>query len=193
MPHRLHHVIANAEGGNYLRNLRNRSKVTVDHDGQPRPPRPEARIAAVAHANMPFITDDSSNAPTADPADHTWETHQAVGAADADDPTIPWILRSSDAAAVAKAKASIEAAMTDAEQSATGFLILPDARMNRYVIGPQGQTINEIRHATGCKIDVPKAATVGQAIQIRGSVEGIDQAKDAILDAVVAGTSRGGR
>jgi rRNA processing protein Krr1/Pno1 len=64
--------------------------------------------------------------------------------------------------------------------------------MYRFVIGPGGAQINSIRKQTGCRITVPKDQAKGEAIEVLGSKEGVEKAKDIILGIVKNGGSGGG-
>jgi polyribonucleotide nucleotidyltransferase len=95
---------------------------------------------------------------------------------------------------VEKAKKLIEAALQQAaKQNTTGYLVLPDPRTYRHVIGQGGSKVNAIRKQSGCKITVPRNQAEDEAIEIVGSKEGVEKAKELILQAVkegVDGTSR---
>jgi rRNA processing protein Krr1/Pno1 len=99
----------------------------------------------------------------------------------------PWVL-SGTPENVAKARAVIEKALASAtQQSTTGYLILPDPKTYRFVVGQGGSQINAIRKKTGCRINVPKEQARGEAIEIRGSPSGLEEAKEMILEAVQNG------
>ncbi|EEH41007.2 hypothetical protein PAAG_09085 [Paracoccidioides lutzii Pb01] len=126
---------------------------------------------------------------------HSWKivdvaTVESTDATSAN--TIPWVL-SGTPENVAKAKAIIEMALqTASRHSATGYLILPDPKTYRLVIGPGGDKINEIRKQTSCRINVPKHQTQGEAIEIKGPKDNLEAAKDMILEAVAVGTRGNG-
>ena len=63
---------------------------------------------------------------------------------------------------------------------------------NRLVVGPGGSTINTLRKKTGTKIQVPRDQAKDEAIEIVGTREGCEQAKDLILDIISKG-GNGGR
>ena len=93
---------------------------------------------------------------------------------------------------VAKAKDLIIAAIEQALKNSTiGYLTLPDPSTYRYVIGQGGSKVNSIRKATGCKITVPRDQARDEGIEISGSADGIEKAKDLVLDAVKEGKSGG--
>ncbi|KAJ5832847.1 K Homology domain type 1 [Penicillium riverlandense] len=186
VPRHLHHVVA--DGGAFFRQLRNSHQVTVDHAGQSVPPNraaDETRSTANG-ASMPLITDDPSEATDA----HSWKVIDNASSADAaDEAPFPWVLTGSPEN-VAKAKTALEKAIASAsQQSATGYLILPDPKTYRFVVGQGGSQISTIRKKTGCRINVPKDQARGEAIEIRGSPDGLNQAKDMILEAVQNGLS----
>ena len=180
VPKSVHHTMA--QNGGFFKKLRSDHKVTVDHGGRRPPPRAEndAQRARTNGTAPPLITDESN-------ADaFSWNLVESMGVND-DSGTIPWILKGPSAESVAAAKALIEEALRSASQpSATGYLILPDPQSHRTVIGKGGRTINRIREETGCTIQVPKAGRSDdrEAIEIVGSKQNCEQAKDLILEAV---------
>ncbi|KAF2453777.1 hypothetical protein BDY21DRAFT_374569 [Lineolata rhizophorae] len=120
-------------------------------------------------------------------ADETDSGDQAGGS------TIPWILRGPTAAAVSSARAIVEDALASATKpSATGYLILPDPRAYRLVVGPGGSQINSIRRRTGTRVQVPRDQARGEAIEIVGERKGVEQAKDIILGLVKGGAGGAG-
>lgn len=180
VPRRIHHIISN--NGQFFRNLRADHKVTVDHAGQHPPPKPASATRSQANGAeaLPLITDDQSSEDK-----HSWAIvdFNTDGQEEGD---IPWILRGSSEN-VAKARTLLERAIEQAQaqqQSSTGFLVLPDPRTYRYIVGQGGSQINSIRKQTGCRITVPRDQAEGEAIEIVGSREGVEHAKDIILDVV---------
>ena len=134
---------------------------------------------------MPLITDhqDSNN-------NHHWEV--VDGGECQEDGDIPWILRGSPQG-VAKARGILEKAIEQAknqQSQAVGYLVLPDPRTYRIIIGQGGSQISSIRRQTGCKITVPRDQSQGSAIEIVGSKEGVEHARDMILDVVQNGGKR---
>ncbi|OGE48881.1 hypothetical protein PENARI_c025G06788 [Penicillium arizonense] len=182
VPHHLHHAIS--DNGQIFRRLRNDYQVTVDHAGQTVPVNTTSEETRNANApDMPLIIDD----PNAPSDAHSWKIIDNNVAADPTAKPFPWVLTGSPEN-VAKARAVIEKAIAvAAAQSATGYLILPDPKTYRYVVGQGGSQINAIRKKTGCRINVPKDQGRGEAIEIRGSAAGIDEAKEMILEAVQNG------
>jgi len=181
VPRNLHHVIAN--NGQFFRNLRNNHSVTVDH-GDHRPPAKPAAPAGRNRVNggaLPLITDEAPNSA------HSWEIVDSNTSTETGE--IPWILRGS-AENVAKARSALEQALEKAKQpTATGYLILPDPRSYRLVVGPGGSSINNIRKKTGTQVTVPRDQKQGEAIEIVGPKEGVEEAKDIILELVQNGGS----
>ncbi|KAL1960355.1 hypothetical protein VTO42DRAFT_8315 [Malbranchea cinnamomea] len=185
VPRHLHHSIA--ENGAFFRRLRNDHQVTVDHAGEQVPPRPSPtdsrNVVNGANTSLPLITDD----PAAAMDSYLWKVVDSNPAEPSG--TIPWVITGTQEN-VAKAKATVEKAITTAsQQSATGYLILPDPKTYRFVVGPGGSQINAIRKRTNCRIQVPKDQARGEAIEIKGSRDNLELAKDLILEAVKAGAS----
>ncbi|KAF9888178.1 hypothetical protein FE257_009173 [Aspergillus nanangensis] len=186
VPTHLHHAIS--DNGFFFRRLRNDYQVTVDHAGQQVPPKPvsdDSREAVNGSSSLPLITDEPSDAVEA----HSWKVVDNTPApTDSAQPAIiPWVL-AGNSDNVAKAKAALEKAIASAsQQSATGYLILPDPKTYRFVVGQGGSQINSIRKQTGCRINVPKDQAKGEAIEIKGGKENLDAARDLILEAVRAG------
>ncbi|KAK5163974.1 uncharacterized protein LTR77_010370 [Saxophila tyrrhenica] len=179
VPRRLHHSIA--DNGQFFRRLRNDHRVTVDHAGQRPPPKPSAPTPSRSGAGdaMPLITDD----PSANANNHVWELHSLHSSSESGE--IPWVLSGPSSDAVAAAQSRLETAIKEAEtQDSIGFLILPDPRAYRHVVGPKGSEIMRIREVTGTRIQVPRDQTRGEAIEILGSREGVEGARDVILEVV---------
>lgn len=104
-----------------------------------------------------------------------------------DEGDIPWVLKGSPEG-INKARVALEKALADAKRNqggtCTGYLTLPDPRTHRFIIGPKGSQIHSIRRETGCQIDVPNSQTKGDPIKIQGAREGVERARDIILDLV---------
>jgi rRNA processing protein Krr1/Pno1 len=179
VPKNLHHAIT--DNGQIFRRLRNDHQVTVDHMGHKIPPK--SAVPSNTRANggaLPLITDDQASSDT-----FSWSVFNLSGSNV--DGEIPWILRGSPEN-VAKAKASLTAALEQARKNThIGYLVLPDPRAYRYVVGQGGSKVNSIRKASGCKITVPKDQAKGEAIEITGSAEGVEKAKELVLQAVKEG------
>lgn len=195
VPRRLHHSVA--DNGSFFRRLRNEHQVTVDHAGEqvPAPPAPAdsrntTTATSGADTSLPLITDDPAGAMDS----YSWKVvdinHPEPSLSSSDDTsTIPWVL-SGTTENIAKAKAALEKAMAaTSQQSATGYLILPDPKTYRFVVGPGGSRINSIRTSTNCRINVPKDQAKGEAIELKGAKEDLEKAKDMILDAVKNGSN----
>ena len=181
IPRQYHHAAAN--GGQLFHALK-RDGVTVDHAGQKVPAKPSARKADANAAPLPLITDAQEEGEDS----HTF--HTVATALPEIEGEIPWVLRG-DAAAVAKAKIAVAAALEQARKTTTtGYLGLPDPRLYRYVIGQGGQKVNAIRRQSGCSIDVPKSGESREAIEICGSEEGVEVARGLILKAVREGAAQ---
>ena len=182
IPISLHHKVA--QEGRFFRDLRRDYGVTVGHGGRKPPAKDEAAAPrAKVNGPVPLITDDASV------EDFSWDLQEGP-ALSSDAPTIPWIISGPSEAQVAAAKALVERAVEAASApSTTGYLILPDPRSKRLVIGAGGRNINTIRAQTGCDIQVPRRGQEGEAITIIGSRTGCEEAKAMILEAVENGES----
>ncbi|KAH9876668.1 hypothetical protein J1614_003800 [Plenodomus biglobosus] len=192
VPRHLHHAIS--DNGQFFRQLRNQHKVTVDHGGQKVPAKPAQAEAGKsrkgANGALPLITDDA----TSGADEHSWEIIDNNTTEEGADlsATIPWILRGSPEN-LPKAREALEKAIAAASKpSSTGYLILPDPRSYRLVVGSGGSTINDLRKKTGTKIQVPRDQAQGEAIEIVGTREGCEQARQMILEIVNKG-GNGGR
>lgn len=184
MPRKYHHFVS--DNGQFFRRLRNDHKVSVDHAGHKLPARPVAAAQAQSNgeSKMPLITDD--------PDSHHWEI--VDGSEPTEEGEIPWILRGTPDS-IAKARPILEKAVENAktqQSQSIGYLMLPDPKTYRFIIGQGGAQINSIRKQTGCKITVPRDQSPGSAIEIVGSKEGVEHAKDIILDVVQNGGGRRG-
>ncbi|KAL0941740.1 RNA binding effector protein Scp160 (KH domain-containing protein) [Colletotrichum truncatum] len=177
VPRGLHHSISN--NGQFFRQLRNNHQVSVDHAGTALPPKPSGASRSNGGA-LPLITDE----PEANADAHSWKV---VDTAAGEDGEIPWVLRGSPEN-IEKAKAAIAAAIEQARKNThTGYLVLPDPKTYRFVIGQGGSKVNSIRKQSGCKINVPRNDDKEDAIEVVGTAEGVEKAKDLILAAVQEG------
>lgn len=178
VPRRFHHAIA--DNGQFFRRLRNDHKVTIDHAGQRPPPKPSAPTPSRTNGDaMPLITDN----PAANAGNHSWEIHDLHSSTEEGE--IPWVLAGPSPEAIAAARSKLDKALAEAgKQDTMGFLILPDPRAYRHVIGPGGSEINRIRKSTGTKIQVPRDQSKGEAIEIAGDRTGVESARDHILEVV---------
>ncbi|ORY02671.1 RNA binding effector protein-like protein Scp160 [Clohesyomyces aquaticus] len=186
VPAHLHHAIS--DNGQFFRRLRNEHKITVDHAGQQLPPRPtqpeggKARKGANG-TSLPLITDDTDAGAE---ETYSWELVDNTPASGDSSSTIPWVLRG-PADNLPKARQAVEAAIeANSKPSSTGYLILPDPRSYRLVVGSGGSTINSIRKKTGTRVQVPRDQK-DEAIEIVGSKEGVEEAKKMILEIVGRG------
>lgn len=174
VPRNAHHAVSN--NGQLFRQLRHNHQVTVDHAGHAIPDKPDSSARAKT-GSLPLITDDAES--TADA--HSWKVVQTASTEEGE---IPWVLRGSPEN-VQKAKDIIRKALEQAKQTdSTGYLILPDPKTYRHVIGPNGSKVNAIRQQSNCRIQVPRDQAKDEAIEIIGSKEGVEKAKDLILAAV---------
>ncbi|KAK3295169.1 uncharacterized protein B0H64DRAFT_358571 [Chaetomium fimeti] len=181
VPRALHHVVSN--NGQIFRKFRSDFGVTVDHAGETVPAKPTAPKNARANGDsLPLITDDDDT--TADA--HSWNV---VDQSSTEEGDIPWVIRGSPEN-IEKAKKAIQSALDQASnQNAIGYLVLPDPKTYRFVIGQGGSKVNSIRKQSGCKITVPRDQTQGDAIEVVGTKEGVEKAKELILAAVREGSA----
>ena len=195
VPLHLHHQIS--DNGQFFRRLRNEHNITVDHNGARLPPRPAAQEGGKArkgaNGELPLITDDDDAGSGAEEK-YSWEIvdNNAIPEGTDTSATIPWVLRG-PADNLPKAKSTLEAAIENASKpSATGYLILPDPRSYRLVVGPNGSTINSIRKKTGTNVKVPRDQAKDEAIEVVGSKDGCEEARQMILE-IIAKSGGGGR
>lgn len=187
VPRCVHHIVS--DNGQIFRRLRHDYKVTIDHAGQHPPPKPinPSLSQADRTRELPLITDEQDAADN-----HLWDIVED-GSEGKEEGDIPWILRGSPEN-ISKARLALEKAIeqvSSRQQSSTGYLVLPDPRTYRFIIGQGGSQINSIRKQTGCKINVPHGQAKGEAIEIIGSRDGIEQAKNIILEVVQNGGNGG--
>ncbi|RPB20922.1 hypothetical protein L211DRAFT_791386 [Terfezia boudieri ATCC MYA-4762] len=188
VPRALHHAVA--DGGLFIKRLRNDYRVSVDHGNQPFLTKPTAIFRPMAtNTTLPLITDQDQDEVTS----FSWEIIPNPTLDGSEEGAIPWILRSSSPDALAKAKdllqKQIELVKT---QSHVGFLTLPDQSTYRFVVGRNGQEVNKIKELTGCRVMVPKAGGgEGEAIVLWGAREGLEKAREVILEIVAGAEERG--
>ncbi|KAF8458207.1 hypothetical protein BDZ91DRAFT_666179 [Kalaharituber pfeilii] len=177
VPRSLHHSVA--DGGLFIRKLRNELRVTVDHNGNQFPPKPTTAPRPTGGSH-PLITD-----PDEDEDETVAAQWQVVENTPSDETgTIPWVLRGPPDN-VAKAKDLITQQIAHVQtQTHVGYLTLPDPSKYRYVVGPNGSQVNKIRAETGCRITIPKERGDGDAIVMWGSEEGLEKAKSIIVNLV---------
>lgn len=189
VPRHLHHLVA--DNNDFFKRLRRDYKVSVDHAGHQLPPKPAAAEGGKARksangASLPLITDDDAESGA---EKYSWEIVDLNPAEGDSSETIPWVLRG-PADSLPQAKKKLEAAIEAASKpKSTGYLILPDPRSYRLVVGPGGSTINGIRRKTGTNVFVPRDQAQGEAIEITGPKEGVEQARQLILEAVAKGNN----
>jgi hypothetical protein len=156
--------------------LRQRFQVYVGHEG--------AEIPSVATAptngDLGRIDDDEA---------YSW--HVVEEPSDSSDETIPWKLRGSNDANLQKAKDFIESLVSSMRDqgNCTGYLGVPPEH-HHLVIGKGGQRIAVVRDETGCNVDVPRRGDGNDIIVIRGSRDGVEKAKELIVEAVESGQHR---
>ncbi|KAI0434151.1 putative RNA binding effector protein Scp160 [Xylaria sp. FL1042] len=178
VPRKYHNAIS--DNGQFFRRLRSDHKVTVDHAGQTPPAKSKAPNTRANTGALPLITDDAEAAADA----HSWVI---VDTSSSEEGDIPWVLKGNQDN-IEKAKKAIATALEQARSNnSTGYLVLPDPSTYRLVIGTGGSKVNAIRKQSGCKINVPRDQARDEAIEILGSREGCEKAKDLILAAVREG------
>ncbi|KIX05983.1 uncharacterized protein Z518_03957 [Rhinocladiella mackenziei CBS 650.93] len=187
VPRSLHHIVS--RNGALFREL-SRDGIRIDHNGQKPPPKtndanrgPRTRTT---NGDMPLITDRPGE------TSYSWDMVSNQDTLNGDSGEIPWVIfGGKDCAedALEKAKDKIKTLVEKAaEPQHTGYLILPDPRMHRFIIGQGGTTINSIRRSSGCDIQVPNRNSgkgeEGEAITIVGKEDGVLSARDLILDEI---------
>ncbi|PHH62278.1 hypothetical protein CDD81_7266 [Ophiocordyceps australis] len=178
IPRSLHHAIAS--NGQLFRQLRNSCQVMVDHGGAKIPSKPD--LPYKSQKRLPLITDDS---PKAGYDDYNWRIFQTSESDESGD--IPWVMRGTPDN-VTKAKDMVLKALEQARShDSTGYLHLPDPKTYRFVIGPGGSKVNSIRQQSGCRIQVPREQAEYDPVEIIGSREGVEKAKNLILEAISEG------
>jgi hypothetical protein len=155
--------------------LRQRFQVYVGHDGAEIPP----LSATPTNGDLGRIDDDET---------YSWHV---VEDPESTDETIPWKLRGSNDVNLQKAKAFIdELVSSNSEQgNCTGYLGIPPEH-HHLVIGKGGQRVSVVRDETGCQVDVPRRGDGNDIIVIRGSREGVEKARELIVEAVESGQRR---
>ncbi|TQS35424.1 hypothetical protein Golomagni_04155 [Golovinomyces magnicellulatus] len=182
IPRYLHHYMT--DNGQIFRVLRGNYKVTVDHGGHKIPAKPVQENNRTSNQSLPLITDNISDEKNL----YLFSTVDIRNSSD-NDGLIPWILRGAPEN-VMDAKAYVTKVLEQESKNTThGYLTLPDPRTYRFIIGPGGSTVQAIRKNTGCKIIVPRDHKDEEAIEIIGSSEGVEKAKEMILMSVNSGTS----
>lgn len=172
MPKRLHHRLSN--DGRTKNQLRQKWQVYISHDGTAIPP---TTTPKPVNGTQSRIDDDNT--------DESYSWHVEEEAPQSDDDTIPWKLRGGNESNVSKAKDHLEqlvASLRD-QGNCTGYLGIPPEH-HHLVIGKGGARIGAVRDETGCMIDVPKRGEGNDTIVIRGSREGVERAREMIIESV---------
>lgn len=187
VPRGLHHTIS--KNGALFREL-SREGIRIDHNGQKPPPKTAANAPAprqrTTNGDIPLITDQ----PGAE--SYSWEIVSNQDASSSEAGEIPWVIYANKDVTeetVSKTKQKIKSLLEKASvPQHTGFLILPDPRLHRHIIGQGGSTINSIRKQSGCDIQVPNKNSgrgeEGEAITIVGQEKGVLSARDLILEEI---------
>lgn len=184
VPRRVHHAVSN--NGQFFRRMRNENHVTIDHAGQAIPPRPTGPTTATpvnGSGAVPLITDDEEAAAGA----HSWSVVEATSEEAGE---IPWVLHGAPENVDKAQRALAKAIEQQGQGGATGYLLLPDPRVFRYIVGHAGKKIESIRKQSGCRIHVPQGRAGNEPIEVVGSKDGVEVAKDLILAAVTEGAKR---
>lgn len=178
VPKRLHHRLSN--DGRTKNQLRQKWQVYLSHDGAQIPSSTKTPVNGAALGRI----DDDTEEP------YSWHVEEE-STSDNGDATIPWKLRGSNESNIAKAKAHIESLIAGmhGQGNCTGYLGIPP-EYHHLVIGKGGSRIGVIRDETGCLIDVPKRGDPKDTIVIRGSKEGVERAREMIVETVESGQHR---
>jgi len=166
VPGRLHHRVSN--DGRTKNELRRRFQVHVSHDGVEIPP--------------PVRTNGAIGRIDEEEARYPW--HVIKDPDESSDNSIPWKLRGQEIN-LQKARRYLEEIIESMGKLGnwTGHLSVPP-KHHRLVVGSGGQRISQIRQETDCTVDVPRQGDENDVIVIRGSRDGIEKAKDMILESV---------
>ncbi|RVD89600.1 uncharacterized protein DFL_000602 [Arthrobotrys flagrans] len=186
VPKYLHHSLS--DGGSLARTFRNKYSVDIGFSGEV-PPKPKGQQGGRKRSpdSTPLITDD----PSENASNISWEVVDNTAAAE-EGGEVTWVLRGATED-IAKAAGELQRLIDDESgKTTTGYLFLPDPSKYRYVVGPGGSQVNSIRRETGCKITIPKEQS-DEAIVIKGSKDGVEKAKEIIVELVHGGKGKGGR
>lgn len=175
VPRNLHHIVA--DNGQFFRRLRN-NKVIVDHAGHEIPIKPTIPTGTPSNGRaLPLITDDETTPEDA----FVWNVAPYVSAEEGE---IPWILRGPPDN-VTQARAQLAAAITEAQKNdSAGYLILDDPSLLRFIIGQKGKKIDQIRAESGCRITVPREPGSMEPVEVIGTKEAVEKAKELMLEAI---------
>ncbi|RAL67040.1 hypothetical protein DID88_007820 [Monilinia fructigena] len=182
VPRKLHNDISN--NVQFFRKLRNDLGVTVDHAGAKLP----ARVTPPpgASAKDALITDEKD---TSDDVEEWFVFNKSDSGEPGD---IPWVLRGRTEN-IEQAKSLLAQAIEQASKNNfVGYLSLVDPSLYGSVVGKNGSKVNSIREATGCNVTVPRGQGT-DPIEVVGSEEGIERAKELILQAVAEGKNKPAR
>jgi KH domain len=174
VPRRLHHRVSN--DGKTRNHLRNRLQTYVSHDGVEPPPAAQPPV----NGTQGRIDDD----------EETYSWHVIDDTSETSEDTIPWKLRSNNESNLQKAKEHIEELISSLQDqgNCTGYLGIPP-EYHHLIIGRGGQRIGHIRDETGCTVDVPRRGVESDIIVIRGNKDGVEKAREMIIDAVESASS----
>lgn len=116
--------------------------------------------------------------------------HVVEDSTDSTDNTISWKLRGNENN-LQRAKDHINGLIASLREqgNCTGYLRVPPEH-HHLIIGKGGQRIGSVRDETRCNIDVPKRGDGGETIVIRGTRDGVEKAKEMIVELVENGQHR---
>jgi len=175
VPRCLHHRLCN--DGRTKVQLRQKFQVYVGHEGADLPP-----LKSSSNGVLGRIDDNEER--------YSW--HVVEDSVDlSDDSTIPWKLRGSTDTNIQKAKEFLENMISSLHDqgNCVGYLGIPPEH-HHLVIGKGGAKIGVVRDETGCTVDVPRRGDGNDTIVIRGSKEGVERAKEMIVESVETGQYR---
>lgn len=182
VPRNLHRVVA--DGGSFIRRLKQDFKLSIDHDGHEIPksnPRPSP--APLKESAAARIDDDQESDANA------WSVVENISSTETGD--IPWVLKG-ESVQIGKAKNALAKAVEQARTyTHTGYLVIPSSK-HRFIIGTGGSKINSIREASGVKIDVPRGQA-DEPVVVKGSKDGIEKARTLIIEATTTPANNGSR
>ena len=176
IPKCLHHRLSN--DGRTKIQLRQKFQVYVGHEGADLPP-----LKSNSNGVLGRIDDEEEQ--------YSWHVMEEDSVDPSDDSIIPWKLRGSNDANIQKAKEFLENIISSlqAQGNCIGYLGVPPEH-HHLIIGKGGARIGIVRDETGCTIDVPRRGDGNDTIVIRGSKDGVERAKEMIVELVEAGQYR---
>lgn len=182
VPRKLHNDISN--NGQFFRKLRNDLEVTVDHAGAKMPAKTTPPSAPSAKDALITDVKDASDDV------EEWFVFDKSDSGETGD--IPWVLRGR-AENIEQAKSILAQAIEQASKNNfVGYLTLVDPSSYGSIVGKNGSKVNSIRKATGCNVTVPRGQGT-DPIEVVGSEEGIEKARELILQAVAEGKNKPAR